>query len=157
MLVPPGVRFLLPAPSKIPISPVDSEACRARYCAVLWVFFGRRRSKARVRYSAHPLSLQYFGSVCGGLYFWWLSLFTPDYGMRSGLGGSLERRFPATYEPPFAFDVGRDVLRDLIRQKMLAVRDAAESAQIRDCGGCHEVFELVSRRGFAGFQVALNA
>ena len=34
-----GVRFPLPAPSKIPISSVESEACRARQCAVLWVLF----------------------------------------------------------------------------------------------------------------------
>ncbi len=38
------------------------------------------------RYSAHPLSFQYLGSACGGLDFCRLSLFTPDYGMRSGLG-----------------------------------------------------------------------
>ena len=39
-----------------------------------------------LRYSAHPLYLQYLGFVCSGLYFCWFLLFTLDYGMRSGLG-----------------------------------------------------------------------
>jgi hypothetical protein len=36
-------------------------------------------------------------------------------------------------EPPFAFDVDRDILRGLIRPG--AVRGAVEAAQIRDCEG----------------------
>jgi hypothetical protein len=49
-------------------------------------------------------------------------------------------------------------LRGLIRQEMLAaVRSAAQLARLETAKGCHEVFDLASRRGFAGFEVALNA
>ena len=44
-----GVRFPLPAPSKIPIFSVESEARRARQCAVFWLFSGRPCTKVRVR------------------------------------------------------------------------------------------------------------
>jgi hypothetical protein len=60
--------------------------------------------------------------------------------MRSGLGNpfACERhvRLKDAYsddEPPFAFDVDRDILRGLIRPG--AVRGAVEAAQIRDCEG----------------------
>ena len=40
---------------------------------------------------------------------------------------------------------------------LAAVRSAAESAQLEIAKGCHKVFDLASRRGFTGFEVALNA
>jgi hypothetical protein len=59
-----GVRPPLPAPSKIPISFVESEACRARLCAVrcaLGIFWVDAALRYEFRYSAHPLSFQYLG------------------------------------------------------------------------------------------------
>ena len=40
---------------------------------------------------------------------------------------------------------------------LAAVRSAAELARLKTAKGCHEVFDLASRRGFTGFEVALNA
>jgi hypothetical protein len=38
-----------------------------------------------------------------------------------------------------------------------SVAECHESAQLEIAKGCHKVFDLASRRGFTGFEVALNA
>jgi hypothetical protein len=43
-------------------------------------------ARCEFRYSVHPLSFQNFAFVRGRLYFGRFSPFTPDYGMRGGLG-----------------------------------------------------------------------
>ena len=85
-----------------------------------------------IRYSAYLLYCQQLGFVCGGLYFCWFLLFTPDDGIRIGLGSdqvlAVARAFTALFLrsdgslPKFPFSgIGRG------RNYEMKIRTAAET------------------------------
>jgi hypothetical protein len=64
-----GVRPPLPAPSKIPISSVNQRLAALILSLGFGIFWVDAALRYDFRCSAHPLSFQYLGPACGGLYF----------------------------------------------------------------------------------------